>query len=308
MEAASTATHATPPVDFISTLNPPTDETTAGETLAYWFVFRGSRMLVRRAGERLLIPQATKIEELGVSPVRTQYLGYLRPNAVPEGDSTAPGRVDCYAAEIEHDAPDNDEWTTEGLRELYGHVGAQGFALASRAVQLVHWDRTHQFCGQCGAPTATMEHERAKRCTDCGFTAYPRLSPAIIIAVTREMEGETRLLLARNHRFPTGRYSVIAGFVEPGESLEECCAREVMEEVGIRIQNIRYFGSQSWPFPNSLMLGFTAEYAGGEFELEAEEIAEADWFSADNLPQIPPPLSISRQLIDWFVETHGGRG
>lgn len=273
---------------------------------AYWFIFRGDRMLVRREGDHhsdghgddLAIPQAHKLEELGVDvrPVRQQYLGYLR-----QDDGS---HIDCYTVEIEHDAPENAHWTAQGLRELYGHLGLDAFSLASRAIQIVHWDRTHQYCGQCGAPTETLAHERAKRCTSCGFTAYPRLSPAIIIAVTRELEGETRLLLARNNRFPTGRYSIIAGFVEPGESLEECCAREVMEEVGLRIQNITYFGSQSWPFPNSLMLGFTAEYAGGEFVLEEAEIAEAGWFSAHNLPQVPPPLSISRQLIDWFVETY----
>jgi NAD+ diphosphatase len=287
-------------MSFVSTLQPPAPATRP----AYWLVFRGDRMLAwREAGDpeaRLAIPQAEHVGELGLRPVRSQYLGYL-----PQADGS---RIDCYAAEIEHDAPQDENWAAEGLRELYLHLGAEGFALASRAIQLVHWDRTHQFCGQCGAPTETMEHERAKRCTACGFTAYPRLSPAIIIAVTRVIEGETRLLLARNHRFPAGRYSIIAGFVEPGESLEECCAREVMEEVGIRIQNIRYFGSQSWPFPNSLMLGFTAEYAEGEFQLEEAEIAEAGWFSAGNLPQIPPPLSISRQLIDWFVETYRGEG
>jgi NAD+ diphosphatase len=278
---------------FISTLRP----LQPSAVPAYWFVFRGDRMLVQRDGEQVRVPQANDVAELGLQPVRRQYLGYL---TQPDGS-----HINCYSAEIEHDAPQDAPWAAEGLRDLYASIGDAGFRLASRAIQIIHWDRTHQFCGQCGAPTETMEAERAKRCTACGFTAYPRLSPAIIIAVTRQMEGETRLLLARNHRFPTGRYSVIAGFVEPGESLEECCAREVMEEVGIRIHNIRYFGSQSWPFPNSLMLGFTAEYAGGEFMLEEEEIAEANWFSANNLPQIPPALSISRQLIDWFSATYG---
>src|SRR5690606_32955256 len=136
--------------------------------------------------------------------------------------------------------------------------------LAGRAVQIVDWDRTHQFCGRCGSPMERLDNERAKKCPACGLSNYPRLSPAIIIAVTRRINGQNRLLLARNHRFPPDRYSVIAGFVEPGESLEDCARREVQEEVGIQIQNIRYFGSQAWPFPNSLMLGFTAEYAGGD--------------------------------------------
>jgi NAD+ diphosphatase len=165
----------------------------------------------------------------------------------------------------------------------------------------MEWDRTHQFCGRCGAPMERVPNERAKKCTVCGLTNYPRLSPAIIIAVTRMIEGEKRILLARNHRFPAGRYSVLAGFVEPGESLEECAAREVMEEVGIEIGNIRYFGSQPWPFPNSLMLGFTADYQVGDFHLEDAEIAEAGWFSANNLPNLPQKPSIARQLIDAFV-------
>ncbi len=166
---------------------------------------------------------------------------------------------------------------------------------------MVAWDRTHRFCGQCGAPTEDEPHERAKRCPACGLIGYPRLSPAIIIAVVRKTDQGDRLLLARNHRFPTGRYSVIAGFVEPGETLEECAQREVCEEVGIRIRNVRYFGSQPWPFPNSLMIAFTAEYAGGEITLEESEIAEAGWFAAGALPDIPPRMSISRRLIDWFV-------
>ncbi len=151
-----------------------------------------------------------------------------------------------------------------------------------------------------------MPGERAKKCPNCGLTNYPRLSPAIIIAVVRPTEQGNRLLLARNHRFPSGRYSVIAGFVEPGESLEECAQREVREEVGIRIKNICYFGSQSWPFPNSLMVGFTAEYDSGTLVLEAAEIAEAQWFAADHLPLLPPKMSIARRLIDWFVEENGG--
>jgi NAD+ diphosphatase len=142
-------------------------------------------------------------------------------------------------------------------------------------MQILAWDRTHQYCGQCGTPTENAGHERSKRCPNCGLVAYPRLSPAIIIAVVRRSEEGNRLLLARNHRFPPGRYSVLAGYVEPGESLEECAYREVLEEVGIRIKNMHYFGSQPWPFPHSLMIGFTAEFDGGEIRLEESEIADA---------------------------------
>jgi NAD+ diphosphatase len=126
---------------------------------------------------------------------------------------------------------------------------------------------------------------------------FPRLSPAIIVRITK---GEL-ILLARNHRFPTGRFSVLAGFVEPGETLEEAVAREVREEVGIRVRNIRYFDSQPWPFPNSLMLGFTAEYAEGELVIQEDELDEAHWFGRDELPDLPPAISIARRLIDDFV-------
>ena len=140
--------------------------------------------------------------------------------------------------------------------------------------------------------------ERAQVCPQCGLTAFPRLSPAIIVCIRR---GE-QILLARNHRFPPGRFSVLAGFVEPGETLEEAVAREVREEVGIRVRDIRYFGSQPWPFPNSLMLGFTAEYAEGELVVDESELAEAHWFTRDNLPDLPPPISIARRLIEDFLE------
>ena len=156
------------------------------------------------------------------------------------------------------------------------------FVLGGRAVQIVEWDRTHQYCGRCGSRTHTKEKER-QSLPQCGLHNFPRLSPAIIVAVERGNE----ILLARSAHFPQGMFSVLAGFVEPGETTEECVVREVKEEVGITVGNIRYFGSQPWPFPNSLMLGFTAEYVEGELALDPTEIAEAGWFRADSLPSIP---------------------
>lgn len=259
---------------------------------AYWFFFQNDRLAVLPNGNGVEIPCVLDPGELGLSPLRRQFLGFIE----QEGQ-----RIPCYSAELEAEIELGEGWTVDNLRQLYPALGDSWFQLAGRAVQIIDWDRTHQFCGRCGAPMETVPNERAKRCTVCGLSNYPRLSPAIIIAVTREIEGEKRILLARNHRFPAGRYSVLAGFVEPGESLEECAAREVMEEVGIEIDNIRYFGSQPWPFPNSLMLGFTADYAGGEFHLEDAEIAEAGWFSPRNLPNLPQKPSIARQLIDAFV-------
>jgi NAD+ diphosphatase len=184
------------------------------------------------------------------------------------------------------------------LRQVYGLLEEDLFVLGGRAVQIVEWDRTHQYCGRCGSRTHTKETERAKVCPQCGLHNFPRLSPAIIVAVERGDE----ILLARSAHFPQGMFSVLAGFVEPGETIEECVVREVKEEVGITVGNIRYFGSQPWPFPHSLMLGFTAEYVAGELKLDPTEIAEAGWFRADALPSIPGRISIAGRLIKWFVE------
>ncbi len=264
---------------------------------AYWFIFQADKLLVRRQGEGVDIPQARQADELGFGLARQHYLGHFARN----GDA-----VHCYAAEIDADVALTEPWLADGLRQLAPQISDTLFALAGRAVQIVDWDRTHQFCGRCATPTEAMPHERAKKCPACGLTTYPRISPATITAVIRHSDEGNRILLARNHRFPAGRYSVLAGFVEPGESLEECVQREIMEEVGIRVQNIRYVASQPWPFPNSLMLGFTAEYASGELVLEEAEIDDARWFAADDLPSLPPKLSIARRLIDSFVTSETG--
>jgi NAD+ diphosphatase len=276
---------------FVSRIAPPAGNRGG----ARWFLVQGDRLVVHQSGHRAEVAIASHPRELGVEPFRILYLGYL------ESGDLAP--VDCYAAELAAGAPLPAGMVAEGLRELYSPLGDVLWGVAGRAVQLLTWERTHRFCGQCGTATENLEHERAKRCPSCGLVAYPRLSPAIIIAIVRQTERGACILLARNHRFPPGRYSVLAGYVEPGESLEECAYREVCEEVGIRIKNMRYFGSQPWPFPNSLMIGFTAEYDGGEIRLEESELAEAGWFRADELPGIPPKMTIARKLIDWFVES-----
>jgi NAD+ diphosphatase len=240
--------------------------------------------------------RAEELAPMGLTPGHSQYLGYL------QNGTDAP--IHCYAAECDSAALPAD-LAAEGLRQVYGRLDDPLFSIAGRAVQIVDWDRNHQYCGRCGTLTEAIPGERAKKCPSCGLSSYPRLSPATITAITRQTEAGKRILLARNHRFPPGRYSVLAGFVEPGESLEECVEREILEEVGIRVQNVRYFGSQPWPFPNSLMIGFTAESASGEFHLEEAEIDDAQWFAADSLPLLPPPMSIARRLIDAFVAEEG---
>jgi NAD+ diphosphatase len=195
------------------------------------------------------------------------------------------------------DAGDDHAGDFVDLRALYGRVDEVTWTIAGRAVQLVAWDRTHRYCGRCGTPTEESQGERAKRCPVCGLLAFPRLAPAVIVLVTRDDE----LLLARNANFPVAMYSTIAGFVEPGETLEEAVRREVKEEVGVEVGDVRYFASQPWPFPHSLMLGFTATWASGDVVVDEREIADARWFHRDALPMIPPAMSIARRLIDSFV-------
>jgi NAD+ diphosphatase len=182
-----------------------------------------------------------------------------------------------------------------GLRQLWGQVEEPVWAVAGRAVQIVAWDGAHQFCGRCALATEPMPDERARRCPKCGLTVHPRLAPAVIVLVER---ADGRVVLARNARFPDGMFSCVAGFVEPGETLEEAVHREVREEVGIEITDLRYFGSQPWPFPHSLMIGFYANYAAGELTPDGEEIAEAGWFSPLDLPGLPGEMSIARALIE----------
>jgi NAD+ diphosphatase len=227
-------------------------------------------------------------DELGLKVLRQNYLGKLD------------GRG-CYAVELPEGSTAPAGMAFEGLRRVYGRLDEELFWVAARAVQIVDWDRTHQFCGRCGTPLIAKTTERAKECSRCGQLHFPRLAPAIIVLIERG----NQLLLARSHYFPTKMHSVLAGFVEPGESLEEAVVREIKEEVGIEVTDIRYFSSQPWPFPHSLMIAFTAKYAGGEISLEDSEIAEASWFTADTLPQIPEKISIARKLIDWFLTKQG---
>ena len=194
----------------------------------------------------------------------------------------------------------------EGLRALFTVLEDAHFALAGRAVQLLDWDRSHRYCGRCGTPTEAKSEERARACPACKLAVYPRISPAVMALVRREGE----ILLGRSPHFPPGMYSALAGFVEPGETLEQCLAREVEEEVGVQVSRIRYFASQPWPFPNSLMIAFVCDWESGEIRPQAGEIEAANWFKVLQLPKLPSKISIARRLIDAAVqemqETRGG--
>lgn len=261
---------------------------------ALWFVFSGYNLLVEISGTTATVPLIEDPAERVLAVPRRLYLGQLRMGTEV---------LDCWAGDAGDAAEAPPGAVFEGLRPLYGRLNDTLFSLAGRAVQIVDWDRTHRFCGRCGSPTEDQSSERAKVCPVCGLTHYPRLAPAVIVRVERvTAAGERQILLARNHRFPAGMYSVLAGFVEPGETLEECVQREVAEETKVQVTNIRYFGSQPWPFPHSLMIGFVADYLNGEPTPEPGELDDAGWFSADALPRLPGPPSIARRLIDdWLA-------
>jgi len=255
----------------------------------WWFLFHGDRIHVEARGDAVSIPRWADPEKHGLRPLRTQYLGRLDNGS-------------CYAAEVS-DPGESAEASFRSLRSLLGMLPDELFCLAGRAFQVVDWDRTSRYCGKCGMRTEPVDGERAKACPDCGLHFFPRVSPAVIVAVAKDR----KLLLARSRRFPPSFHSVLAGFVEPGETFEECVHREVGEEVGVTVRGLRYFGSQPWPFPHSLMVGFTAEYAGGELVLEEKEIADAGWFGPEEIAtmQIPRHGTIARRLIDAFLAGEG---
>jgi NAD+ diphosphatase len=247
---------------------------------AWWFAFSGDELLVLDGG----VPCVAELAETGVDAGPGHYLGRL-------------AELDCFAVGLDPQTAVPPGGALEGLRRLFGRLDEDLYALAGRAFQVIEWDRSHRFCGRCGSPTEDVVGERAKRCSACEHLAFPRLSPAVIVLVSRGRD----MLLARNRSFPLPIYSALAGFVDPGESLEEAVRREVREEVGVEIDNIHYFGSQPWPYPHSLMIGFTARYAGGEIVIDESELVDAAWFSAARLPELPGKLSIARSLIDSFL-------
>jgi NAD+ diphosphatase len=270
------------PDDFHPAILPPT---AVDESPAWWFVFANGQLLVRPTDAGFELPLATVWPFAKWPTTRRLYLGTLQ------------GRL-CYAAEAATAEPPPG-WTFESLRGLWVRMDDAALGVAGQALQLIEWDRNHQFCGQCGTPTQRRADERGRRCPACELIAYPRLSPVVMVRVLHE----GRILLAHAPRFAPGVYSVLAGFVEAGETLEQAIHREVAEEVGIQVRNLRYFASQSWPFPHSLMIAFTADYAGGELQVDGREILDAHWFTPNGMPGLPSPMSMAWRLIQDYL-TH----
>lgn len=255
------------------------------EENAYWFIFQNENILTLTDGNTTLplLIKGRNIHQLDIE--KALHIGELN-------------GINCYAT-FDHtksgSAIPDTEWVP--LRMSYGKFNQEMFFIYGRARHLLLWAQNNRYCGQCGNHLELKSDERCLQCPSCGFCSYPRISPAVIVSI----EKEGKILLARARRFPTKMYSVLAGFVEPGESLEECIKREIKEEIGIEVKNIKYFNSQPWPFPDSLMIAFTSEYAGGELSIDKNELVDAGWYSPEEFPMIPGKLSIARALIDYYI-------
>lgn len=253
------------------------------QPLSLIFAFARERLLVLEAGERTSVPRRQDLPPDVLEGSRPIYIGRL------DGAT-------CFAVSLDFE-PELEGARLRGLRELFLRLGEVQVAVAGRASQTVEWYLAHAFCGRCGAPTALSTSELARTCPDCGALHFPRITPAVIMLVERS----ERILLARNANFRGPFWSCLAGFVEPGETLEQAVRREVKEEVGLELAEVRYFGSQAWPFPSQIMIGFEATAAAGDLSLQDSEIVEAGWFGPGDLPQLPGPFSIARRLIDGWL-------
>jgi len=263
---------------------PATKETGLSDASPLWFIFKKNELLVlqKDASDGLEIPNLKDPSELGINIGSQQLIGHY-------------GDQPCYTALASDISEEHDSVIWSGLRALFGRLDDGLFSISGRAYQIADWYRTHRYCGHCGTKNTLQDSDRCLICPSCGQLHYPRVSPAVMVMIQK---GE-QFLLARSPHFIPGMYSALAGFAEPGETLEETVHREVYEEVGIRVKNIRYFASQPWPFPHSLMIAFHADYESGDINIDPTEIEDADWFSADKLPdRLPGLISISRKLIE----------
>jgi NAD+ diphosphatase len=245
------------------------------------FVFCGDELMV--CEEDLALPH----------PMATLMMGLKSSQFHPVG--LLDGRY-CQTTWVARGTPPAEGHRYSKMRALFGALDEQLVSVAGRAFQIAEWARTHKFCGACATPTQHQPGERCVKCPACGMVAYPRISPAMMVLIKR---GDS-ILLARHHNSPTRFYTALAGFVEAGESIEDAVHREIFEEVGLKVRDLAYFGSQPWPFPHSLMIAFTAEYESGDIRVDETEIAQAQWFGpGDEMPRTPPMgLSIAGHLIN----------
>ena len=269
--------------EYLPHIQPPAQHggAASASASALWFVFHAGQVMVRMNDGAPAVLTCTHPNDHGLETTQEHYLGTY-------------GGEHCYAAELAAAQIAPDGHAMLGLRDLLGHMDDTLAGVSGRAFQILEWNRNHKYCGRCGNETVPRDNERARTCAPCKRTSYPPVAPVIMILITQGR----KMLLARKVGWGNTRYSALAGFVEPGETLESTVIRETREEVGVEIKNIRYFGSQPWPFPNNLMIAFTAEYAGGPVTPDGVEIEAAAFFDADELPNLPPGISISRRMIN----------
>ncbi|CBL45253.1 NTP pyrophosphohydrolases containing a Zn-finger, probably nucleic-acid-binding [gamma proteobacterium HdN1] len=255
---------------------------------AFYFVFQSGRLVVNTGPDGPIV-QAARFQHYGLMPDHLHFLGLWQ-------------GISCVSGELAAEVLLPPGYAAVDLRRFAMEVQDEDlFAMASRAQQIVDWEHTYRFCCRCGSPVQDHPQDFAKVCARCGYAQYPRISPCVIMLVTRGEE----VLLAQGTRFTRPMYSTLAGFVEPGETLEQAVQREVWEEVGVLVDHLQYRGSQPWPFPHSLMMGFWAQYAEGEIIVDPEEITDARWYHVSSLPPIPPQGSIARRLIDSYRDYLG---
>lgn len=256
------------------------------EDLQQYVFYKDSLLLKKTNKTHQRIPLGKELPGDMIAGIRPQDVFFADGRRVQAIDLPEP---------LEEDA----HWHMVGLRASYDELELVDYQTAGKAFQILYWDRHSHFCPVCG--TATEQHTPImKKCPSCGYELYPPISTAIIVLIRRGKE----ILLVHARNFRGTFHGLVAGFLEAGETLEQCVVREVMEETGLQVKNIHYFGSQSWPYPSGLMVGFIADYAGGQVKLQSEELCSGAFFSRDNLPEIPRKLSIARKLIDWWLE-HG---
>lgn len=257
----------------------------------YWFIFQNDQLLLLTHANENKLPTHSDISKLQPHFIRQHQLGLFN-------------QINCYCAELDPTTPLPDDIAPISLRKAFELLGSNWYVTTAKAYSIINWDKTHQFCGRCGNITIQQPEIFERICSSCKLALYPRISPSVIVLI----KNKDKILMSRSPHFSPGAYGLIAGFVEVGESLEDAVHREVKEEVSIKIKNLHYFGSQSWPFPDSLMIGFTADYASGKIIIDNREIEAADWYRYDNLPGRPSSsVSIARKLIDHFIseQTNG---
>lgn len=251
---------------------------------SWWIIFYRDELFLEKKDGLYSLPLSS---EAPVTPLPETVI-----HEITEIDGTV-----CKAFTLDHAIEETKEHAMIGLRASYDLLPLKQYQAAGKAHQILHWDETNRFCSACGT-SLVFKESIMKKCPQCGREVYPAISTAILVLVRRE----DSVLLVHAHNFKGNFNSLVAGFLETGETLEECVTREVKEETGLTVKNIRYFGNQSWPYPSGLMVGFIADYAGGEIRLQEEELSSGAFYTKENLPELPRKLSLARRMIDWWIE------